>query len=31
MMLRDGTYVITTDAARKLREEGVQFTELGRA
>jgi hypothetical protein len=30
MMLRNGTYVITTDAARKLRQEGVQFTELGR-
>lgn len=30
MMLRNGTYVISTDAARRLRQEGVQFTELGR-
>jgi len=30
MMLRNGTYVISTDAARKLREAGVEFSELGR-
>ncbi|MHC4177464.1 MAG: hypothetical protein ACYSWU_08155 [Planctomycetota bacterium] len=30
MMLRNGTYVVSTGAARRLREEGVQFTELGR-
>ncbi|NQT13750.1 MAG: hypothetical protein HQ582_13435 [Planctomycetes bacterium] len=30
MMLRNGTYVVTADAARRLRQEGVQFTELGR-
>ena len=30
MMLRNGTYVISTDAARRLRQEGVQFAELGR-
>ena len=30
MMLRNGTYVITSDSARRLRQKGVQFTELGR-
>ena len=30
MMLRSGTYVITADATRRLRQEGVRFTELGR-
>ena len=30
MMLRNATYVISTDAARRLRQEGVEFTELGR-
>jgi hypothetical protein len=30
MMLRNGTYVVTADAARTLRQNGVQFTELGR-
>jgi|GEM_PF-963198 len=30
MILRNGTYVITADAARRLREEGVQFAEVGR-
>ena len=30
MMLQNGTYVLTADAARRLREEGVHFTELGR-
>lgn len=27
MMLRNGTYVVTADAARRLRQKGVQFTE----
>ena len=30
MMLRNGTYVVTVDAARRLRHNGVQFAELGR-
>ncbi len=30
MMLRNGTYVVSTDAVRKLREGGVRFSELGR-
>ena len=30
MMLRNGTYVITADAVRTLRQERVQFAELGR-
>jgi len=30
MMLRNGTYVVTLDAARRLRQEGVEFAELGR-
>ncbi len=30
MMLRGGTYVVTADAARRLRQEGVRFAELGR-
>ncbi len=30
MMLQNGTYVLTADAARRLREKGVRFTELGR-
>ncbi|HUT88960.1 MAG TPA: hypothetical protein VMY37_05670 [Thermoguttaceae bacterium] len=29
MMLHNGTYVISTDAARRLREEGVEFAALG--
>jgi hypothetical protein len=30
MMLRNGTYVLSADGARRLREKGVQFTEVGR-
>jgi len=30
MMLRNGTYVVSADAARTLRQDGVQFVELGR-
>ena len=30
MMLHNGTYVVSADAARSLREQGVRFTELGR-
>jgi hypothetical protein len=30
IMLRNGTYLVSTDAARRLREKGVQFTEVGR-
>jgi hypothetical protein len=30
MMLHNGTYLVAADAARALRREGVQFTELGR-
>lgn len=30
MMLRNGTYVVSVDAARRLRQDGVQFAELGR-
>jgi hypothetical protein len=30
MMLQNGTYVLTVDAARRLRQEGICFTELGR-
>jgi len=30
MMLQNGTYVLTADSARRLREHGVRFTELGR-
>ncbi|MFH1573949.1 MAG: hypothetical protein ABIG68_08185 [Acidobacteriota bacterium] len=30
MMLRNGTYVLSADAARRLRQDGVQFVELGR-
>jgi hypothetical protein len=30
MMLRSGTYVVSVDAARRLRQEGVEFAELGR-
>ena len=30
MMLRNGTYVITADATRRLRQEGVQSTELSK-
>ena len=30
MMLRNGTYVVSVDAARRLRQEGVEFAELGR-
>jgi len=30
MILHNGTYVVSTDAARRLREKGVQFTEVGR-
>lgn len=30
MMLQNGTYVLTADSARRLREQGVRFTELGR-
>ena len=30
MMLRNGTYVVAADAARRLRQEGVRFTEPSR-
>lgn len=30
IILRNGTYVVTVDAARRLRQEGVQYAELGR-
>ena len=30
MMLRNGTYVVSADAARRLRGEGVRFSELSR-
>lgn len=30
MMLQNGTYVLTADAARELRQNGVRFAELGR-
>lgn len=30
MILRNGTYVVTVDAARRLRQEGIEFAELGR-
>ena len=30
MMLQNGTYVLTADAARRLHEKGVHFTELAR-
>jgi len=30
IMLRNGTYVVSADAVRKLREAGVEFRELGR-
>jgi hypothetical protein len=30
MMLRNGTYLLSEDAVRKLRDAGVQFAELGR-
>jgi hypothetical protein len=30
VMLRNGTYVLTRAAVRRLREEGVQFAEIAR-
>jgi hypothetical protein len=30
MILRNGTYLVAADAARLLRREGIQFTEVGR-
>jgi hypothetical protein len=30
MMLRSGTYAVSVDAARTLRQNGVTFVELGR-
>ena len=30
MMLHNGTYLLSTEAVRKLREAGVRFAELGR-
>lgn len=30
VMLRNGTYMLNADAVRRLREEGVQFAEIGR-